>query len=120
MRICDWLQANKLSLNVVKTEYMTIRTEQSIIQIGLISKIKVVNTYLKKVNKTKSLITDDNLKWDDHIQYICSKIRRNIGLIEHIKHCIPKRSSILLYKSLVQPHFRYGNTAWGSVQHHTD
>ena len=61
--------ANKLSLNVVKTENMIIGTEQSIIQLGLISKIKVVNTYLKKVSKTKSLglIIDDNLKWDDHI-----------------------------------------------------
>ena len=67
------------------------------------------------MNKTKSLdlIIDDNLKWDDHIQYICSKVRRNIGLIDHIKHCIPKKSSNLLYKSLVEPYFRYGNTVWG-------
>ena len=47
------------------------------------------------------------------ILIICSKVRRNIGLIEHIKHCIPKRSSILLYKPLIQPYFRYGNTVWG-------
>ena len=115
IKIRDWLQANKLSLNDVKTEYMIIGTKQSIIQLGLIPKIKVVNTYLKKVDKSKSLglIIDDNLKWDDHIQYICSKVRRNIGLIEHIKHCIPKRSSILLYKSPVEPYFRYGNTNWG-------
>ena len=48
---------------------MIIGTEQSIIQLGLISKIKVVNTYLKQVSKTKSLglIIDDNLKWDEHI-----------------------------------------------------
>ena len=94
---------------------MIIGNKQSIIQLGLTPKIKVVNTYLKKVNKTKSLglIIDDNLKWDDQTQYICSKVRRYIGLIEHIKHCIPKRSSILLYKSLVEPYFRYGNTVWG-------
>ena len=59
------------------------------------------------------LIIEDNLKWDDHIQYICSKVTRNIGLKEHIKHCIPKRFSILLYKSLVEPYFKYGNTVWG-------
>ena len=114
IKICDWLQANKLSLNVVKTEYMIIGTEQSIIQLGLILETKVVNTYLNKVNKTKSLglLIDDNLKWDDHIQYICSKVRIIIGLTEHIKHCIPKRSSILLYESLVDTYFRYGNTAY--------
>ena len=116
IKICEWLQANRLSLNVVKTEYMIFGTKQSIIQLGCKHiPEKVVNTYLKKVNKTKSLglIIDDNLKWDDHIQYICSKVRRNIGLIEHIKHCISKRSSILLYKSLVEPYFRYDNIVWG-------
>ena len=41
IKICDWLQANKLSLSVVKAEYMIIGTEQSIIQLGLIPKIKV-------------------------------------------------------------------------------
>ena len=41
IKICDWLQENKL--NVVKTEYMIIRTKQSIIQLGLIPKIKVAN-----------------------------------------------------------------------------
>ena len=78
IKICDWLQANKVSLNVVKTEYMIIGTEQSIVQLGLIPKIKVVNAYLKKMNKTKplGLIIDGNLK--------CSKVRRNVGLIEHI------------------------------------
>ena len=43
IKICDWLQANKFSLNVVKTEYMIIGAEQSIIQLGLIPKIKVGN-----------------------------------------------------------------------------
>ena len=67
---------------------MVIGTKQSVIQLGLIQKIKVVNTYLKRVNKIKclGLIIDDNLKWDDHIQYICSRVRRNIDLIEHIRH----------------------------------
>ena len=112
IKICDWLQTNSLTLNVVKTEQMITGTEQSIIQSGFILKIKVVNTFLKRVNKTKSLglIIDNNLKWDDRIQHISSKVKGNIGLMEHIKHFIPKKSSILLYKSLVEPYFRYGNS----------
>ena len=34
LKICDWLQANKLSLNILKTEYMIIGTEKSLIQLG--------------------------------------------------------------------------------------
>ena len=34
MKICDWLKANRLSLNVVKTEFMLIGTSYSMIQFG--------------------------------------------------------------------------------------
>ena len=74
LKICDWLQANKLSLNIFKTEYMIIGTEKSLIQLGPIPKIKVGNRYLDRVTKTKSLglIIDDNLHWGDHIDDVCS------------------------------------------------
>ena len=114
-KICDWLIANKLSLNILKTEYMIIETEQSLIQLGSIPKIKIKDCYLRRVEKTKALglIIDDNLRWNHHIDYICSKVKRNIGVIGRTRGCIPKRSSVQLYHSLVEPYFRYGNTIWG-------
>ena len=48
VKICDWLQANKLSLNILKTEYMVIGTEQMLTQMGSIPKIKIGSSYLKK------------------------------------------------------------------------
>ena len=48
-----------------------------------------------------------------HIDYICSKVKRNIGVISRTRSCIFKRSSVQLYRSLVEPYFRYGNTIWG-------
>ena len=115
VKICDWLQANKLSSNILKTEYMVIRTEQMLTQIGSIPKIKIGRSYLKRVVKTKSLgmIIDDNLRWEELIDYICSKTKRSIGIISRTKGVIPTGSSIQLYKSLVEPYFRYGNTVWG-------
>ena len=112
LKICDWLQANKLSLNILKTEYMIIGTEKFLIQLGPIPKIKVGNRYLDRVTKTKSLglIIDDNLHWGDHIDYVCSKVKRYIGIIERTKDCLPRSSFIQLYRSLVEPYFRYGNT----------
>ena len=44
---------------------------------------------------------------------MCCKVRRKIDLIEHVRYCIQKRSSILSYKSLVKPYFRCGNTVLG-------
>ena len=46
VKICDWLQTNKLSLNILKTENMIIGTEQMLIQTGSILKIKIGSFYL--------------------------------------------------------------------------
>ena len=54
VKMCDWLQANKLSLNILKTGYMVIGTEQMLTQMGSIPKIKIGSSYLKRVVKTKS------------------------------------------------------------------
>ena len=115
VKICDWLQVNKLSLNILKTDYMVTGTEKMLTQLGSIPKIKIGSSYLKRVVKTKSLgmIIDDNLRWKEHIDYICSKTKRSIGIISRTKGVIPTGSSIQLYKSLVEPYFRYGNTVWG-------
>ena len=77
LKICDWLRANKLSLNIVKTEYMIIGTSQNLMQLGTIPKIKVNNTMLKRVPHTKSLglIIDETLSWVNHIEYISVKIK---------------------------------------------
>ena len=48
LKVYDWLKANKLSLNIVKTEYMIIGTSQKLMQLGTIPKIKVNNTLLKE------------------------------------------------------------------------
>ena len=34
MRIFEWLKANKLSLNIIKTEYMITSTAQNLIQLA--------------------------------------------------------------------------------------
>ena len=70
-------------------------------QMRSIPKIKLSSPYLERVVKTKSLglIIDDNLRWKEHINYICSKTKWNVGIISR--------------QSLVKPYFMYGNTVWG-------
>ena len=74
-------------------------------KMGSIPKIRIGSSYLKRVVKTKSLglIIDDNLRWEEHVDYICSKTKRSIGIISRKKGVIPTGSSIQLYKSLVEP-----------------
>ena len=118
LKLCDWLRANKLSLNLVKAEYMITGTSQKLMQLGTIPQIKVNNTLLKRVPHTKSLglIIDETLSWVNHIEYISVKIIRGIGVLKRAKPFIPKHLLTTLYISIIEPYFRYCNTIWGQCQ----
>ena len=72
----SWLMANRLSLNIAKTEFMMIGSRQRLINHDVSNlNICVNNTQIKRVQHTKSLgITiDENLTWKNHVDVICKK-----------------------------------------------
>ena len=58
-------------------------------------------------------IVDENLTWDVHIDHSSVKIRCNIGILKRMKLTVLPGSLVLLYKTLIEPYFRYCNTVWG-------
>ena len=63
--------------------------------------------------KYLGLIVDDTLTWEKHIEYISTKINRNIGILKGTQNFLPKSSLITLYKTLIERFFRYCNIVWG-------
>ena len=77
----------------------------------------VVNDYeIRRVRKVKylGLIVDENLTWEEHIHYICGKIKRGVGVLKQIRNFIPKDSLLMLYQTLVEPYYRYCSIVWGN------
>ena len=70
---------------------------------------------VKRVAHTKSLgiVVDEYLSWDKHIDYISKKLKCNIGVIKRVCSVTPKESLVTLYRTLVEPYLRYGNSIWG-------
>ena len=60
-----------------------------------------------KLVKYLGLMVDDKLVWDQHTDYISSKIIRGIGILKRIRHFISRDSLLLLYYTLIKPYFRY-------------
>ena len=62
-KLKDWLSANRLSLNIVKSEYMIIGSRQRLNQLCSDPVLYIGGTKLKRVNNTASLsvIIDENL-----------------------------------------------------------
>ena len=83
----SWLIANRLSLNIAKTEFMIIGSRQRLINhdVSITNlNICVNNTQIKRVQHTKSLgITiDENLTWKNHVDVICKKISSGTGALK--------------------------------------
>ena len=105
--IHKWLQANKLTLNVNKTEYMIIGPRQKLQNTLMNSNINIAiggNEVIKQVLTTKSLgvITDKNLCWKEHIDSISTRVSRAIGMIRRAK---PYVNTDTLKSNVPEPSF---------------
>jgi hypothetical protein len=73
----QWLLANRLSLNVAKTEFMIIGSRQRLlVHDNEHIRIEIDGKTIKRVNKTKSLglQIDEHLTWARHVENISKKI----------------------------------------------
>ena len=108
--VCEWLRHNNLSLNAIITEFMIIGSYQRVERLDSTPEstpymIQVGDMMIKRVTKVKylGLVVDENLSWDDHVEYISKKVSCNIGIIKCMRSILPRESLTTLYMTLVEP-----------------
>jgi len=116
INIVEWLRSNRLSLNIEKTNFMvfhTIRRNVDMSDIGLF----IDRKRIEKVDNVKfiGVILDSNLTWSKHIQMVKTKIARGIGIINKARKSIGLSTLVMLYNTLIYPHFLYCIEVWGSA-----
>ena len=111
--LSNWFKANKLSLNVDKTNLIMFRP------IG--KHLQKMSIYLdghtiKQVTHTKFLgvYLDEILNWNYHIKNISTKISKNIGVIYKLKYKISSDVLLMLYNTMILPYLSYCNIVWAN------
>ena len=109
--IDNWLVANKLSLNIVKTKCMHFKTLNTPTP-NLTLKIR--NTPSQKISSFKLLgvILDKHLSWKDHILSLKNKLQALLVVTTKTKPCLSKDSLLIIYHSLLISHIRYCIKNW--------
>ena len=85
-KVCEWLTANKLSLNIKKTNFVIFHPYQRRLNHEVTLKIydnhtqKQFSLERKDCNKYLGVLIDNHLTWKYHISHVASKISRNIGV----------------------------------------
>ena len=52
--------------------------------------------------------------WDEQIKSVQAKVSRSLGFLKYAKTFLPKTVLCKLYRGIVEPHFRYCCSVWGS------
>ncbi len=114
--ISIWFKANKLSLNIKKTNYIIFKNRHSN-RVYNDSHIYIDGIELAKVSHTKFLgvIIDECLTWNDHTSYVTNIVSKYSGILFRLKKLISCKTLFSLYKTLVLPHLNYCNIIWGDL-----
>jgi hypothetical protein len=110
-----WLTANKLSLNVAKTEFQIIGTKPMLKKASAQHlKINIQNKPIKQVSQCKTLgvTLDENLCWKSNTDTICKKISSGIFAPRHIKEFVDQKTLISVFNAIIQPYFSYCCEVW--------
>ena len=97
LNISHWLSANKLTLDMTKTEFMSIGKRQKLNNLPSSPPLEINGTRINQVYSTKSLgiIIDENLTWVNHIDILLKEIAPGIGAIKRIIHYVPPQLSMI-------------------------
>ena len=95
------LCANKLSLNIEKSNYFICRPPQKLVNYSI--NLKINNQTLMHENSIKYLgiMIDSHLNWKSQVNYISEKIKRNIGILFKLHHYVNLKTLTNLYYSLI-------------------
>ena len=116
-KLSGWFQANKLSINVKKSNYIIFKTSQNRQKLDL--DFSINDTKIDRVTETLFLgvIIDECLTWKPHVQNFTRKISKSLGIIYKSSFCLKKNSLCTLYYSLVYPYLYYCACVWGLTYH---
>ena len=112
--VSNWLTANKLSLNVSKSNMLMFKPPNTTTSSN--TKVSLNGTEIKQESVVKYLgiRIDNKLSWYDHISYVHTKISQGIGVIIcKLRHLLPLNSLKSIYYSFVQSYLTYGLVLWG-------
>ncbi len=110
----EWLCANRLSLNVAKTEFIAFRPPKRYLTRSIVFKLNGIKIFESPKIKYLGVILDPFLSWKHHINELTKNLNRAVGMIYKIRcNCT---GSVLqsLYFSLFHSHLSYALSIWGT------
>ena len=110
----EWLNANRLSLNIDKTNFMIFRPKG---KSERCPSIHINGSNILEVDHAKFLgvIIDNKLNWLEHIKCISRKVAKGTGIIIKARKSFESETLLNLYNALILPHISYCIHIWATT-----
>ena len=105
IKVSDWLNANRLTLNAKKSNYVIFRPYQRklnyLVNIEMIDNRTQIPTTLQSEDHVKYLVVllDSNLSWKFQINNVALKISITVGVVARLGHFVPRTTLLSIYQS---------------------
>ena len=114
--IFQWLCANRLSVNVDKTEFIIFKSPRKALKERITLKLNGKTIFESRKLRYLGLIIDARLTWKYHITELKKKLSQIIGIIYKLKKLsMPIETLKSIYCALFQSYLNYGLCAWGQA-----
>ena len=102
-----WLNANKIALNVVKTEVMLFKTKDKSCDADLSPRLCRKKLYRTKYLRYVGIKIDENLSWRIHIHYLASKLNGANAVLAKLRHFVNSEILRSTYFAIFHSHLNY-------------
>ena len=115
IKILNWLEVNKLSLNLDKTHFIIFRKGKTKLTVN--EDLVIKNIKIKQEEHTKFLgvILDQRLTFLKHILLIKGKMSRAMGILYKCKRSLNQNTLLTLYNAFIYPYINYCTCVWANT-----
>ena len=111
--LVQWLQVNKIALNVNKTDIIIFRSSRKQITKNMNFRLSGQKIRQNSCTKYLGVLIDEHLLFKDHINFLKQKLNRANGILSELRHHLPSDILKTVYYSLFDTHLRYKCQVWG-------
>ena len=110
--LSNWLNANKICLNVSKTELFLFRSAKKQLDFGL--KLRLNGKRLYPTNSVKYLGVkiDEHWTWKSQIDGISTKLNKSNAILSKVRHFVDQKTLKAIYHAIFESHLYSSSLVW--------
>ena len=110
--LMHWLNANKIVLNISKTELVLFKPLRKKLDSDLKLVLNGKKLYPSSSVKYLGIRIDSNLNWKDHSNLIAIKLNKANSILSKLRYYVNSQTLKSIYYSLFESYFNYAMIVW--------